>query len=55
LRDSPWRGVAALAAPGQLIGLLCAPASAAAQEWPLRPVTMVVSLAAGGAANITGE
>jgi tripartite-type tricarboxylate transporter receptor subunit TctC len=38
-----------------LIGLLCAPVPAAAQDWPLRPVTMVVSLAAAGAANITGE
>jgi tripartite-type tricarboxylate transporter receptor subunit TctC len=38
-----------------LAALLSAIAPAAAQDWPQRPVTMVVSFAAGGGADVMGR
>jgi tripartite-type tricarboxylate transporter receptor subunit TctC len=38
-----------------LLALLGAAGPAAAQDWPLRPVTMVVSFAAGGGADVMGR
>jgi tripartite-type tricarboxylate transporter receptor subunit TctC len=46
---------AALAASGLLISLLGMTVPAAAQDWPLRPLTMVVSFAAGGGADVMGR
>ncbi len=40
---------------GMLVGLLAAIPPAAAQDWPARPVTMVVSFAAGGGADVMGR
>ena len=47
------RRVAALVA--LMLALAGATAPAAAQDWPLRPVTMVVSFAAGGGADVMGR
>jgi tripartite-type tricarboxylate transporter receptor subunit TctC len=38
-----------------LVGVLVATVPAAAQEWPLRPATMVVPFAAGGGADVMGR
>jgi tripartite-type tricarboxylate transporter receptor subunit TctC len=38
-----------------LLALSAATVPAAAQDWPLRPVTMVVSFAAGGGADVMGR
>jgi tripartite-type tricarboxylate transporter receptor subunit TctC len=62
--DSPLRrrrdgladhAVAALTAASLMTGLPGARAPAAAQDWPVRPVTMVVSFAAGGGADVMGR
>jgi tripartite-type tricarboxylate transporter receptor subunit TctC len=47
--------VAARTAAGLVIVLLGATAPALAQDWPSRPVTMVVSFAAGGGADVMGR
>jgi tripartite-type tricarboxylate transporter receptor subunit TctC len=56
-RRAPERGVTAvLAGAAALLGaVLATSVSAAAQDWPARPLTMVVPFAAGGGADVMGR
>jgi len=44
-----------LIAAAAMIGALVTSASAIAQEWPARPVKLVVPFAAGGSADVFGR
>ena len=44
--------VSALAA---MLALLASPGTASAQNWPTRPLTLVVPFAAGGPSDVTGR
>ena len=44
---SPWRALIAL--------LLCAPTIAASQDFPARPIRLIVPYSAGGAADMVGR
>jgi tripartite-type tricarboxylate transporter receptor subunit TctC len=49
------RTIAVTAAVALIIGVMGVPAPAAAQDWPTRPVTMVVPFAAGSGSDILGR
>jgi tripartite-type tricarboxylate transporter receptor subunit TctC len=49
------RTIAVTAAVALILGVMGVPAPAAAQDWPTRPVTMVVPFAAGSGSDILGR